>query len=152
MALNIATEEFYRLAGHDGSGIAFHWLDDPQRRIGFHIQEAVNVARKLNYSATPFELFPQTAATLPEPRGLQSNSLIVRYECGKDLSHNWYLFKELIRKSQGVIECQSSKGYHAVAFDRDSILDPDGRVFPYSREACEQLGLFTRCLWQVTKC
>jgi hypothetical protein len=144
MALNITTDEFHRLAGHDGSEILFPLRPEPQCRRGFHIQEAVNVARKLKYTATPFQLFPQLTSGYDTP-------LLIRYDNDPHLHHNWDLFKEILAQGRGVIECETStNNNHAVAFENNYILDPDGGfVFPYSREACESRGLYTRCLWQI---
>lgn len=153
MVLELATEEFYRLAGHDGSEVIYPWLAEPQNRRGFHIQEAVYVAMKLRYAMTPFELFPQLAPSSRQLGSIDPGTVLVRYDNDKDMSHNWYLFKELVRTGKGIIECEtSSRTMHAVAYSSDCIFNPDGEAFLYSREACEARGLFTKRLWQVTKC
>lgn len=163
MALDITTEEFYRLAGHDGSEVVFPWLCDPQCRAGFHIQEAIHVARQLGYGVTPFELFPQTMASKSPmpllgmvPGGADEIhvDLVKQIRYGKlpHLHSNWDLFEELVNTSSGVIEGQAAASRHAVAFDYGFILNPDGEVFRYSRKACEARPFYTQCLWQVKKC
>lgn len=160
MALEITTPEFYEWAHHDGGEVVFPWMLDPQCRKGFHIQEAIHVARQLGFACTPFELFPQTrAAECPNPMlydkyQSQAGEVIqIRYENHAHLHHNWDLFTYLITHGRGVIECQTRKGnWHAVAYDQGHIFNPDGEAYPYSRENCEVRGLHTRCLWQVTKC
>lgn len=160
MALEITTQDFYKVAGHDGSEVVFPWLVDPLCRKGFHIQEAVHVARQLGFACTPMELMPQTrAAHGPDPNlydkyQLQAGEVIqVRYENHQYLHYNWDLFTHLINDGRGVIECQTSKGnWHAVAYDLGHIFNPDGKAFPYSRTDCEMRGLFTTRLWTVDKC
>lgn len=158
MALDIPTTKFFELAGHDGSDVAFPWLPEPACRRSHHIQEAVHVARQLGYSMSPFELFPQTlCAAKPTTRldgKCDTNVPVVqiRYGNHERLHHNWDVFKDLIDCGRGIIECTTKQlGGHAVAYDNNYIFDPDGRTFHYSREACEELGLYTKCLWQVTK-
>lgn len=153
MVLGLATEEFHRLAGHDGSDIVYPWLPEPQCRRGFHIQEAVHVAMKLGRTVTPFELFPRTAPSSPPPNALDDGALLIRYDNAEDLGHNWDLFKHLLLTGQGVIECQMrSNNWHAVAYYFNYIFNPRGEVYEYSRESCEARGLITTRLWQVTKC
>lgn len=48
-------DNIYELIGHDGSEIIWPGLVEPFNRRAFHIQELINVAWKLGYSATPFE-------------------------------------------------------------------------------------------------
>lgn len=154
MALEISVTEFYRLAGHTGSEVVFPWLAEPLCRRGFHIQEAVFVAVQLGYSMTPFELFPQLAASPsanPHPPG--ANTVMVGY--GGDavqLGNNWIHFTRFIASGRGVIECKTkSSNWHAVAYDDGHIFNPEGEAFPYSRANCESRGLFTHRLWQLSK-
>ncbi len=150
MALDISTADFFASAGHDGSEIIYQGFPEPINRRGHHIQEAVHVATKRGFSVTPFQLFPQTAPA-KVTRG-HHQPYVVRYDNHERLHHNWDLFKDLIATTRGVIECdQKSPGGHALAYDNNYIFDPDGRSFHYSREALEELGLFSKCLWRVTK-
>lgn len=153
MALDTSVTEFYRIAGHTGGEIVFPWLEEPLRRRGFHIQEAVYVAMQLGYSMTPIELFPQIAAAKSDLAPLGKDSVMVGY--GGDevqLGNNWILFTRLIDSTRGVIECKTRSGnWHAVAYDQGHIFNPEGEAFPYSRPNCESRGLFTHRLWQVTK-
>jgi len=151
MVLGLATEEFHRLAGHDGSEIIFPWLPEPQRRRGFHIQEAVHVARKLKYSMSPFELVPVVAPTAQNPDGYGDGSVLVQYGAG-GTGGNWDIFLELISNSEGIIECQTHTSMHAVAYHYGYIFNPKGEVYPYSRRDCEMRSLFTQRLWQIAKC
>lgn len=145
MALDITTARFEELAGHNGGEIVFHELPEPRRRRGFHTCEAVRVAMILGYSASPIELMPQIAGP-PLPQ------LVRCFYDGRDESCNWNLFSELIAYTRGVIECMTRAGnFHAVAYEKGRIFDPDGREFDYSREACESRGLFTTRLWRIEK-
>lgn len=153
MALDIDTEQFYELAGHDGSEIKFDWLPEPQQRRGFHIQEAIHVARQLGYSATPFELIPRIAPsyTTPSRSGFQY-SIPVHYGGGDDPEVNKKIFDELLATT-GVVECVTAHGnWHAVAFHNNQVYDPDGKTFPYSMENFYSRSLYPQRLWQVAKC
>ncbi len=144
MALGITTEEFYLLAGHNGGEIVFPELTEPYRRRGFHVSEAVMVALRHCCTASPVELEPRIASN-----GDLDRTVAVRYS--RVCNDNWAAFTTLIQSFQGVIECRTYRGWHAVAFDTGRIYDPDGREFDYSREACESRGLYTTRLWIVGK-
>jgi hypothetical protein len=151
MALGITTEQFYQFAGHDGSEKIWPELPEPLCRRGFHVSEAALVCLLLRHSATPLELFPVIAATPLAPyHGTEQYQ--VNYPPKVTSEENWRLFTFYIDHGQGVIECRTRNGnWHAVAFERGVIYDPDGRHFGYSREACEARGLFTTRLWKVLK-
>jgi hypothetical protein len=148
MALGLTTVEFERLAGHDGSAIVFPQLLTPQCRRGFHIQEAVHVARKLGYSMTPFELMPQIGPTTPNPDGATATSYHVAYgtEQGPgNLGGNWDIFNELIATSMGIIECQTrTSSKHAIAYDHGYIFNPKGEVYPYMPLAITRVAAFIK--------
>jgi hypothetical protein len=146
MALGITTQEFEARAGHDGGQIVFPGQPEPRCRRGFHISEACLVSLKLGCTATPFEVMPQIAESGTNPA--VHGGLNVYY--GKLPATNWVYFWAFIQEECGVIECRTLRGnYHAVAFEKNRIFDPDGREFDYSRDACEARGLFTQRLWIV---
>lgn len=151
MALDISTHEFCLVAGHDGGEKIWPELPDPLCRRGFHISEATKVAITLGYSATPLELFPMIQATAMAPYH-GTEQVPVFYPPTKDEIGNWMDFANIISYARGVIECRTRNGnWHAVAFEKGVIYDPDGRRFGYTREACESRGLFTTRLWKVAK-
>jgi hypothetical protein len=151
MALGITVEKFHELAGHDGSEKVWPELPEPLCRRGFHLNEAIFVAMNLHHSATPFELFPMIQATPMAPYH-GTEQIAVFHPPKFSETHNWELFCFYIDHFRGVIECRTRNGnWHAVAFERGVIYDPDGRHFGYSREACEARGLFTTRLWKVAK-
>lgn len=153
MALGIPVSRFCEIAGHDGSDIVFPDLPDPLCRRGFHIMEAIFVARRLAFAVTPVQLFPMISAT-PMAGVKPAMDVIVPYNqptTGDSAENNWRYFQDLISMSTGVIECTTRQNrQHAVAFQFDHIFDPDGRTFDYSREDCEARGLFTTCLWLIS--
>ena len=122
MALGITVEEFIELVGHDGSEILFPDLKEPWCRRGFHVQEAIYQARNLKWTVTPWELFPQVAAT-------GSNETRVIFPWGGE-AVVWRLFHEYTHVFRGVIEVRTgSGGHHAVAFAGGYAFDPSGCVF-----------------------
>lgn len=144
MALDITTARFEELASHDGSAIVFPALPEPQCRRGYHVCEAVRVVMMLGHAATPVELMPQI--------GSKSGDSIRCYYDARDEDFNWTYFHALILYTRGVIECMTRSGnFHAVAYEKGRIFDPDGREFDYSREACESRGLYTTRLWRIEK-
>lgn len=151
MALGIPVRRFCEIAGHDGSDVVFPDLPDPLCRRGFHIMEAIFVARRLSFAVTPVELFPMIGST---PMAGPTTEIVVPYNhpgTGNCQEDNWRYFQDLISMSTGVIECTTRQNRrHAVAFQFDHIFDPDGRTFDYSREDCEARGLFTTCLWLIS--
>jgi len=146
MALGITNDEFFEHAGHDGGEIIFPEVDDPFCRRGFHISEAVVVAIKLGFTATPVELNPCIVANGAE------GAYPVVYGRSKLSQTNDAVFKAIIDQSKGVIECTTRlRNWHAVAFSKGVIFDPDGRVFEYTPAACEVRNLFTFRLWSIQK-
>ncbi len=152
MALGISTEVFCDIAGHDGGEIVFPDLPDPLCRRGFHIMEAIFVAMRCGASVTPVQLMPVIRST-PIAGAETAKETVVNYHfnvTSDPTENNWRYFQDFIAAHTGVIECSTPRGrQHAVAFQFDHIFDPDGRSFPYSREGCENRGLFTTCLWIV---
>lgn len=147
MAFGVPTEHFYLGVGHNGSRIIFPHLPEPQGRRATHVSEACHFAIVFGFTATPFELIPQIAPL--DGRG--GNEAVYYGDVYSD-TWNWEIFQTLIRERRGVIECQNASGtYHAVAFERNTIFDPDGSQFIYSREACESRHLFTHRLWLIEK-
>jgi hypothetical protein len=144
MAMDITVSHFEGVIGHDGSQIVFPELPEPQCRRGYHISEAVWVANCCGYSATPFELYPQIG-----PSSGSSPPIAVEYPYG-----NQFLATALLMNFRGVCEARTPSGnWHAVAFNRGKIYDPDpGREpFEYSRQACEARGLYTTRVWQIRR-
>ena len=151
MALGITIDKFCAMAGHDGSEKVWPDLPDPLCRRGFHICEATRIAITLGGSATPLELFPMTQATAMSPYH-GTEQIPVFYAPSRDEMGNWMDFANIISYARGVIECRTRSGnWHAVAFEKGVIYDPDGRYFGYTREACEARGLFTTRLWKVAR-
>jgi hypothetical protein len=142
MATGTPVDTFIKMTGHDGSE-QINQLPDPLCRRGHHVQECVFAAMVLGYSATPFELLPRAASVVPgqPPR-------IVHYR-GHDERFNWAIFTSIVRNCHGVVTGVGRNCHHAVAFDRGRILDPDGRSYSYSRDACEDRGFYTQAAWIV---
>ena len=144
MALDITVDQFFELVGHDGSEIVYPDLEGPMRRRGIHVQEAIEAAWKLGFTATPFELFPQGVSV---PGGIPALVIFPPYPDG-----NWDRFTHHLSVGRGVIECQGRRCGHAVAFESGVIYDPDALVpYPYSRQSMEERGLFTQRLWRVRR-
>ena len=128
--------------GHDGGEIVFPDLPEPANRRGHNIYEMIQVAVDLGYAVTPIPLRPTIVPANDPARQIVA--------IGTD-EENWSRFTRQLLMSRGVIECQGPRCYHVLAYDQGRIFDPEGLEFPYSREACEQCGLYTYCLWRVDR-
>jgi hypothetical protein len=137
MVLNISVANFISLVGHDGSEIIFPKLDEPRNRRGHNIYDFINVALDYGLTATPLPLRPVIDSGCGFVHEMDSGD------------KNWERFIRQIHHSRGVIECSSLSTGHMVGYDHGTIFDPDGAVFPYTREACEERGLGTYLLWRV---
>ena len=142
MVLDIPAADFFGIAGHDGSQIAFPTLPDPMARRGLHIQECINACLTLGYAATPVELFPVIRATPPS-----TEEIVVLF--GDDEAANWQRYEYTIQNSAGVLEGTGRRCHHAVAYDHGTIFDPDGDQYSYSRAACQSRHFIARCAWRV---
>ena len=143
MVLNIAVDHFFKMVGHDGSRIVTG-LPEPGNRAGIHIQEAIDVCWSLGFTATPFEVLPQSINRLGDPARLIPFGNPATFPVG-----NWERFDSHLMEGSGVIECAGRLWGHAVAFSRGHILDPDGYDHEYSRALLEARGLYMNRLWRV---
>ena len=114
MALSVHVDALLSIIGHDGSEIIWPELRDPERRRSFHIQEMVWASHNLGYSVTPHEARPTTL-----PHGATQLLEIENAE-----------FETTLRQSQGVLTGVNGHGLrHAVAWDGNLILDPNGITY-----------------------
>jgi len=140
MALRVPVAELIKKIGHDGSQIVFPALEDPMCRRGFHSQELIRAAWQYGFTCTPIELFPQLESTCGK----------YTYTLGIDRSKCWDGFTANIDTTFGVLEGRSGRWNHAVHYRYGVIWDPDGDSYFYSRQACEDRGLFGNRLWVFT--
>jgi hypothetical protein len=136
MALDVPVQAVFDEIGHDGSDILFADLQEPMRRRGHHIQECIWAALRLGHSVTPVELVPQIAS--------DAGAFPLLDNC-------WPRFLSYLDRFQGVITGRNSRCWHAVAFNRGHIYDPDGAEYPFSPAACESRGFYCHCLWIVDR-
>jgi hypothetical protein len=137
MVLDIPVLDFIAMVGHDGSEIIFPKLDEPRNRRGHNIYDFIDFGLNYGITVTPVPLRP-----------------VIDSGCGhvyemRSREANWKHFIDQIQRSRGVIECSGLTTGHMVGYDHGTIFDPDGEVFTYSREACEERGLGTYLLWRV---
>jgi len=138
MAMDVPVADLLAAVGHDGSKIVFPNLPEPACRQGFHIQEFIHAALKLSFAVTPVELFPVLASAD------ERQTLTILYP-----DNNWKRFTDAIASSRGVIDGRGFRFGHMVAYDHGRIFDPKGRVYDYSRIACEAYQFHTRCAWRI---
>jgi hypothetical protein len=130
--------------GHDGSKVVHPSIVGVKQFVGHHPQECITVALTLGYAATPVELFP-----IGNNTGLPTHEHRIYF--GDDRG-NWMRFMNHIRNSRGVLFGTTTSGQgHAVAYDHNTIFDPDGHEYAYTQTACEQRGLITTGLYRIDK-
>jgi len=135
MTLNVPVADLVSQLGHDGSEIVFPSLAEPMCRRGFHSQELIHLAWQWGFTVTAFDLFPTIAPSFgAEPE------VPVIFDGGGD--NNWTRFTDIIGASGGILEGDGINCRHAVHYYCGDIWDPDGHLYPYTREACEQRGFF----------
>lgn len=109
MVLRIDVNWLIKKIGHDGSEIIDTRLEDPFSRRGFHIQELIDIAYKLNYLVMPIEACPCVLFQELYDQEKQNERLV------KYLSDN-----------DGILtgECLGSEKGHAVAWTNGQVIDP----------------------------
>lgn len=107
MALDLPVQYVIEQVGHDGSAIVWD-LPEPHCRRGFHPQELIRVAWNHGFSVTPFEGYPQ----------LKSGETPITI-------YNTKIVEEVMRGTPGVLIGHR----HAVAWDGESIFDPNGQIY-----------------------
>ena len=129
MALGVPVAEIIDALG-DGQEIICPDLPPPTGQRGYHIQELIHYAVKLGYSVTPFERVPElgwaNGHTLKLP-GLE------------------WGFNYIVATTRGVIEGETHRCRHMVAYEDGIIYDPRG-----SRYTEPKLHDFSPiCAWRI---
>jgi|WetSurMetagenome_2_1015567.scaffolds.fasta_scaffold263931_2 hypothetical protein len=140
IALNVDVLEFIQRIGHDGGEIIWPSLKDPCRRRGFHIQECIDVASKLGFSVTPFEMFPRHAPAEPVP------AYTVVFGGTEEAAMR--RFASIVYRTRGVLTGYTSAAGHAVAYDQGTVYDPRGIKFAYDQ--CARYSFTPICAWSIT--
>ena len=148
MALGVPVARLLEWTGHNGAEVLFPKLPPPACYRGHHIQELIEVCLRLGYGATPIELFPQIA---PTEGSIFPDHLAEAVFFQNSAEGNWRRFESAIATGKGVITGMGRNCAHAVAYDFDTISDPDGREYAFSREACECRGFYVQCAWQLNR-
>ena len=117
MAADVSLEKILEIIGHDGSAIVHPDLNEPWRRRAFHIQECIWAVRKLGFSVTPFEIFPQLAAA-------------PHYEIAIERTWSWFE----IMSGFGVVTGSTERNRHAVAFSDHMGYDPNGEQIDFGNQ------------------
>jgi hypothetical protein len=141
MALDCPVVDLMLALGHDGSEIIYPDLPEPSNRHGHNIYELIQVALDMGYAVTPVPLKPAIVPACDRTR---------EFVIGNEKENSMRFVRNLLT-SRGIIECYGPRGPHVVAYDNGVICDPEGDVFPYSIEACEERDYHTYCLWRVDR-
>ncbi len=137
MAFDCEIEDITERVGHNGNEIIHHGLRPPACFKGFHIQEIVDVGWTLGFSMTLIESAPSQT-----PDGVHI------YDITKwsQFDNNQQRFECYIDNNQGILIGKAQNYWHAVAFEKGTIYDPQGRI--YNIDDCD---LFLESLWVVSK-
>lgn len=134
IVLGISLEKVVEDIGHDGSDIIFPDLDEPYRRRSFHIQELIDVCMFRDIGVIPIEHNPES----------EVKELIYKLQMpAKRLDY-------YILKYTGVLTGLSSSGSsHAVAWDGEKVLDPNGSIYNISNFHINTFFIITK--FNITK-
>jgi len=141
MALGISLERMLEMIGHDGSQQVYK---NPRYVRGFHLQECIDVALKLNVACVPIE--HHFALT---PDGLET------YQVGTSQEQSARFLNHLKNSNIGIFEgmsidysTQKTIG-HAAAWLDQKIVDPRGSVYEYEDRQANNFCIirFWRFLW-----
>lgn len=116
IALNIPVSDILNRIGHNGDTIVWPDLPEPQRRIGFHIQELIDVSYDLGYYVIQFQAMPHSKGNYEVEAVPIGTSPEVRLT--KVMKHKGVITGTTLRKSR-----------HAVAWDGEWVYDPNGDVY-----------------------
>lgn len=116
MTLDIQVLDLIQRVGHDGSEIVWPGNPEPHNRRGFHPQEMIHVAYRLDKRVITFEKNP-TSVGLEDS---QEFSISTHQE-----SWRYYLEEEI-----GVLAGYFNGRSHAVAWDGMRLIDNDGIFYP----------------------
>jgi hypothetical protein len=132
MALYTSVHEVIAKAGHDGSEIAWPQFPEPLCRRGFHIQEMIFIAwRHYSRTVTPFEALPMLRSCDGDPIDVPS------------LPEPHWRMPEVMANASGVVTGTTINGQpHAVAWDGEIILDPNGTTYSIDKFRLE-------CFWML---
>lgn len=112
IALGVPVGEVIKTIGHDGSEIVFPGLTEPFCRRSFHIQELIDVCTHRNIGIIPVEIAPISETIRRHTYKIPVLSDRIEY----------YLIKYT-----GVLTGIGASGKpHAVAWDGNMVLDPNG--------------------------
>ena len=131
LALGISYQELIKEIGHDGSTIIFLELPEPAKRRAHHIQEIIDVAIKMGYSITAIESLPCST-----PDGIKEFAIPFNFK---------RFYNHLIR-NRGIITGMNRTWRHAVYWDGEKIIDPIGKIYPYSK-----IGMDIDCFYRFDK-
>ena len=126
MVMNVLPKNVFDFLGHDGSEIIDPTKEDPYKRKGFHTQELVAYA--LSRYHYPVEIVAVPVTDYGNSQGSYDNSK---------------LLTEYLGKCQGVLIGYREEGKkHAVAWDKELVLDPVGYKYPLEEFAIESFFAF----------
>jgi hypothetical protein len=152
-ALEVPVNTILNLVGHDGSEITDPDLSDPLCRRGFHPQEMIKLCLKASMPVTYVELAPCAVAKTASAGFTKSPAPIKKFDTG-----GWAWFRENLFNSTGVIECRTSTGGHAMAYEGQRtyvrICDPGkgGKMFNLcDSEEAERRDRFLVALWRIER-
>lgn len=118
MVLGLTPKEMFEAIGHDGSEIIWPGLDDPDCRRAFHPQECINVC--LQQCRFPVQIDVEASSV---PMGHDVTPYTIK-EIDKER-----LLSIMETVSGVIIGIDHRNKAHAVAWNREQILDPTGHMY-----------------------
>jgi hypothetical protein len=100
---------------------------------------------RMGFACTQIELLP----ALIYPSG-QKRVITFRPSCD-GFQGNWERFRSHVASSRGVIAGTGKRHGHALAYENNSVFDPDGTPFHFTQGACETRHFYCQMLWRVDR-
>jgi hypothetical protein len=150
MAIDIPVQQLIDEIGHDGSEKIFKHMPEPMCRRGFHSQELIQAAWLHGLACTPFEMYPMLKCSPFLGPHHQPGSR-TEYPVEGSFVSAQARFVAAVRVTRGVMEGTGKCCEHAVYYHYGQIWDPDGEVYMYSPNACEERGFYGNRLWMFTQ-
>lgn len=145
MALDVSVADLICSIGHGGGEIVEPDGNGEPLRRGFSAQECISVAVERGFACTQIELLP----ALIYPSG--QKRVITFPHNGGSFQGNWERFQSHIVSSRGVIAGSGKRHGHALAYEFNTVLDPDGRPFHFTQGACETRHFYCQMLWRLDR-
>lgn len=134
IATGIPIEKIIEYVGHDGSDIIFPEYEEPYCRRSFHPQELIDVCLQKNFMVVPIEKQPK---------------VIAKHSIHNVPMHRNRMSRYLLNYTGVLVGMNQEDRPHAVAWDGNRVLDPNGTEYHIIDFTIETIFLIVK--FNITK-